>query len=174
MTDDLRTRLEAVERAVTDGETDLANLADAASVERRLTTVEERLDAVETRLDTLDATTQAVRGYLSGVDSVTEDVERQATLALAKAEAVEAHVFDADDGLVVERAPPTDDRVPDRPHDEGPVDQGRDTESDGPTADRNRNGGVDADVGQPPSGVFDDARTEPRESSLVTRLRDAL
>jgi ABC-type transporter Mla subunit MlaD len=172
MTDDIRTRLDAVERAVADGETDLANLADAASVERRLTAVEERLDAVEARLDTLDATTQAVRGYLSGVDGVTDDVERQAALALAKAEAVEAHVFDADERaeLAVERVPTTDGRGADRPHDEESDARGRDAESTDPTPDVDNNVGV----GRPSSGVLDDARTEPCESSLVTRLRDAL
>ncbi|AUV81016.1 hypothetical protein C2R22_04525 [Salinigranum rubrum] len=169
MTDDIRTRLDAVERAVADGETDLTNLADAASVERRLTAVEERLDALEARLDTLDATTQAVRGYLSGVDGVTEDVERQAALALAKAEAVEAHVFDADEGLAVERVPATEGRSADRPDDEGPGGQRRDTEPTGPTTDVDTNVGVD----RPSSGVLDAARTE-RESSLVARLRDAL
>jgi hypothetical protein len=103
MTDDLTRRLEAVERAVTDGHTDLAGVADDAAVADRLAAVESRLDDVETRLDDLDATTQALRGYLGGVDGVTEDVERRADLALAKAEAVETAVFDGDDGLAVER-----------------------------------------------------------------------
>ncbi|WP_152040592.1 DUF7310 family coiled-coil domain-containing protein [Salinigranum salinum] len=103
MTDDLTRRLEAVERAVTDGHTDLAGVADDAAVADRLAAVERRLDDVETRLDDLDATTQALRGYLGGVDGVTEDVERRADLALAKAEAIEAAVFDDDDGLAVER-----------------------------------------------------------------------
>ncbi|WP_380675469.1 DUF7310 family coiled-coil domain-containing protein [Salinigranum sp. GCM10025319] len=103
MTDDLIRRLEAVERAVTDGHTDLAGVANAADTAERLATVERRLDDVEARLDDLDATTQAVRGYLGGVDGVTEDVERRADLALAKAESVEAAVFDGDDGLAVER-----------------------------------------------------------------------
>jgi hypothetical protein len=111
MTDDLIRRLEAVERAVTDGHTDLAGVASAADTAERLAAVEDRLDDVEARLDDLDATTQAVRGYLGGVDGVTEDVERRADLALAKAEAVEAAVFEEDDGLAVERLS-TDDGTP--------------------------------------------------------------
>jgi hypothetical protein len=104
MTDDLIRRLAAVERAVTDGETDLSDVADAADVAARLDAVEERLDAIEGRLDDLDGTTQALRGYLGGVDGVARDVERRADLALSKAEAVEEAVF-TDDGLAVERLP---------------------------------------------------------------------
>jgi hypothetical protein len=107
MTDDLTRRLEAVERAVTGGHTDLAGVAADADVAARLDTIERRLDETDARLDELDATTQALRGYLGGVDGVAEDVERRADLALAKAEAVEAAVFDADDGLAVERLPTT-------------------------------------------------------------------
>jgi ABC-type transporter Mla subunit MlaD len=105
MTDDLARRLAAVERAVTGGETDLSEVADAADVTARLDAVEERLDTIETRLDDLDGTTQALRGYLGSVDGVAEDVERRADLALSKAEAVEEAVFTDDGGLAVERLP---------------------------------------------------------------------
>jgi hypothetical protein len=106
MSDDLRRRVAAVERAVTGGETDLAGVADAATLDARLTAVETRLDELTTRLDTLDAATQSLRGYLGGVDDVSADVERRADLALAKAEALETAVFDGtDDALAVERLP---------------------------------------------------------------------
>jgi hypothetical protein len=108
MTDDLTRRLEAVERAVTDGHTDLTSVADATDIATRLDAVERRLDEVETRLDETEAATQALRGYLGGVDGVSEAVERRADLALAKAEAVEDAVFEGDDGLAVERLPDAD------------------------------------------------------------------
>jgi hypothetical protein len=174
MTDDLRPRLEAVERAVTGGETtDLANLADAASVERRLTAVEERLDSLETRLDSLDATTQAVRGYLGGVEGVSEDVERQAALALAKAEAVESHVFDADGGLAVERFPSaTED--PQR----HPACRTHETDPDGrrSVATRPQTDALDADRSSAGASDDNDDRTGGRASpsALASRLRDAL
>jgi hypothetical protein len=114
MTDDLTRRLEAVERAVTDGHTDLASLHDAADAEARLDELERRLDEVNARLADLDATTQALRGYLGGVDGVADDVERRADLALAKAEAVEDAVFEGSDGLAVERIPP-EEPEPGRP-----------------------------------------------------------
>lgn len=159
MTDELRTRLKAVERAVTDDEADLTALADAATVDERLTAVEGRLDEVETRLADLDATTQAIRGYLSGVDGVAADVERQAALALAKAEAVEAHVFEADDGLSVERLSPTED--------DSQTAAGASDDSQDNSDSRN----------SPDNPVRDDGRvTVPpgSGSSLVTRLRDVL
>jgi ABC-type transporter Mla subunit MlaD len=172
MTDDLRPRLEAVERAVTDGETDLGTLADAASVERRLTAVEERLDSLEERLDSLDATTQAVRGYLGGVDGVTEDVERQAALALAKAEAVESHVFDADDRLAVERLPPAAEDPQRRPASRT---RGTDSDSRRSTAARPPADAPD-DTDRSSAGAPDDDRTErrPSPSALASRLRDVL
>lgn len=109
MTADLRRRVEAVERAVTDGETDVADVADTAALDARLTDAEARLDELSTRVAHLDATTQALRGYLGGVDDLSDDVERRADLALAKAEALETAVFEGEgDELVVERLRPTD------------------------------------------------------------------
>jgi hypothetical protein len=170
MTDDLRTRLEAVERAVAGGETDLAHVADAAALEERVTTVEERLDALETRLDGLDATTQAVRGYLGGVDDVTADVERQASLALAKAERVESRVSDTDEGLSVERLPAasTDRQVADGAHD---------TRSDARPGRPERVSATPDGAGRPsPPDAADGSRGTDHgpEESLVARLRDAL
>jgi chromosome segregation ATPase len=70
MSDDLRRRVAAVERAVTDGETELADVSDAATLDAQLDDAERRLDELSARLRTLDATTQALRGYLGGVDDV--------------------------------------------------------------------------------------------------------
>lgn len=106
--DALETRLDAVERAVTDGETDCRGLADAAGRDARLDELEERLSEVESRLDELDAAVQAVRGYLGGVDAVDEAVERRANLALATAERLESELLDRS-GLSVERLPEGDD-----------------------------------------------------------------
>lgn len=102
--DALETRLDAVERAITDGETDCRDLADAAGRDAGLDDLDERLTAVEARVDELDAAVQAVRGYLGGVDAVDEAVERRANLALAKAERLESELGD-ESGLTVERLP---------------------------------------------------------------------
>ncbi|MGM0590900.1 MAG: DUF7310 family coiled-coil domain-containing protein, partial [Halobacteriota archaeon] len=90
MTDDLGKRLAAVERALTDGESDSEGLADAASFDRRLSNLEATATELSTRVDELDAAVQAVRGFVGGVRAVDADVERRANAALAKAESLEA------------------------------------------------------------------------------------
>ncbi|SDM10825.1 hypothetical protein SAMN04487949_0878 [Halogranum gelatinilyticum] len=94
MADDLTERLDAVERALTDGETAVDDLSDAADVERRLTELETRAETVDERLTELEAAVQAVRGYVGGVRAVNRDVERRADAALATAEAVAEQVSD--------------------------------------------------------------------------------
>ncbi|WP_135364436.1 DUF7310 family coiled-coil domain-containing protein [Halosimplex halophilum] len=103
---DLDARVDAVERALTDGDTDLSDLRDRSGVVDDLQSLEDRLDAVESRLDELEAGLQAVRGYAGNVRAVNREVERRASAALAKAETVEAAV-DGDD--------PAAGRPPDQP-----------------------------------------------------------
>lgn len=86
--DSIEARLEAVERALTDGETPVANLEDAATLRSGLVETNERLDDLEERVAELEAATQAIRGYVGNVRQVNEDVERRADAALAKAEAL--------------------------------------------------------------------------------------
>jgi len=90
MDDALRERVEALERAVTDGDHDFSTLAAEADAVERLADVEERLDELEDRLAELDAATQALRGYVGNVRSVNQDVEKRADAAMAKAQALEA------------------------------------------------------------------------------------
>jgi chromosome segregation ATPase len=97
--DELDRRLRAVERALTDGDSDLTDLRDAAELTRELERLAARLDAAEECLDELDAATQALRGYVGNVRAVNQSVERKADAALAKAESVEATL----DGSNVER-----------------------------------------------------------------------
>jgi hypothetical protein len=88
VSDDIESRLAAVERAVTDGETDLDAAADAAAVEARLADVEEAVSALDDRLSDLEGAVQAVRGYVGSVRQVNEEVERRADAALAETEAL--------------------------------------------------------------------------------------
>lgn len=89
-TDALAERLEAVERALTDGEADLTDLRDAVELTRELDALAERVEALEARADELDAATQALRGYVGNVQVVNESIERRADAALAKAESLDA------------------------------------------------------------------------------------
>ncbi|PSP42355.1 hypothetical protein BRC66_01515 [Halobacteriales archaeon QH_2_66_30] len=89
MDDALRERVEALERAVTDGEHDLSAVADEAAALDRLETLESDVADLADRLEELEAATQALRGYVGNVRSVNTDVEQRADAALAKAEALE-------------------------------------------------------------------------------------
>ncbi len=75
--DSIERRLDAVERALTEGE----------PLERA-----DRLAELETRIAELEAAVRALRGYVGSVRSVNEDIEQRADRALRKAEAVERHV----------------------------------------------------------------------------------
>jgi hypothetical protein len=108
---DLDARLDAVERALTDGDADLRELREAGAVTDDLQSLEERLDTVESRLDELEAGLEAVRGYAGNVRAVNREVERRASAALAKAETVEA---------AVDRGGSDRDRPEERPRDKSP------------------------------------------------------
>lgn len=103
-TDDseLLARLEAVERALTGGDTPVVELDGAAELDARLAAVEERVETLAERADELDAATQALRGYAGGLRAVDEDIERRADAALAKAESLERE-FASERQLHVER-----------------------------------------------------------------------
>lgn len=89
---DFDRRLRAVERALTDGDHDVAALQDAAARADRLDDLEDRIGSLEERIAELDAATEAVRGYVGNVRSVNEDVERRADAALAAVDRLEARL----------------------------------------------------------------------------------
>lgn len=90
--DDLRDRVEAVERALTDGDGDLTALAEGAAAADRVAALEERVEAIEADLAELQAAAQALRGYVGNVRSVNESVEDRADSALATVESLEERV----------------------------------------------------------------------------------
>lgn len=65
----------------------------------------DRVAALEHRVADLEAELEAVRGLLSGVEAVDEGVDRRASAALAKAEALEEQFAPDEAGLVRERLP---------------------------------------------------------------------
>lgn len=102
--DDLAARLEAVERALADGDTDLTAVTEAAEDGRTLGELQERVDELESQVTDLAASVQAVRGYVGNVRSVNRDVERRADAALATVEELERHGTDRDHQHPAERA----------------------------------------------------------------------
>lgn len=84
--DHLRSRVRAVERALTDGaDPTPAELPDAAEAAAERDALRDRVDELEERVAELEAATEALRGYAAGVRAVNEEVERRADLALATA-----------------------------------------------------------------------------------------
>lgn len=85
----LNERLDAVERALTNGDYDLPELEESAELTAEVTELAQRIDSLEDRLTELEAAVQAVRGYAGEIRAVNEDVERRANAALAKVESFE-------------------------------------------------------------------------------------
>lgn len=86
---ELESRLETLERAVTDGENDLSELASEADALERLNEVEATCEQFERQLAELEAATQAVRGYVGSIRAVNSEVEQRADAALAAVESLE-------------------------------------------------------------------------------------
>jgi vacuolar-type H+-ATPase subunit I/STV1 len=95
MDDRLDDRVDAVERAITDGHA-ADGLPDAARMERRLDDLEATVDELDDRLAELEAAVQALRGFAGGVRAVDEEVERRANAAVARVERLEAELRDAE------------------------------------------------------------------------------
>lgn len=86
---DIESRLDAVERALTETDRGPGDLPDAAETTDRLADCEARLDDLEARLAELEAAVEAVRGYVGQARREDREAERTAEAALAAAERVE-------------------------------------------------------------------------------------
>ncbi|MFB6091164.1 MAG: hypothetical protein ABEJ97_08910 [Halobellus sp.] len=142
---------------------------DADDAEARV----DRLDRLERRVASLESELDALRALLGGVEAVDRAVERRASIALAKAEALERE-FGADDpGVVRERLIPSDDESL-------PAQATREQSSDRRAADRGEFDGsastttptteAPADSSAPTRG--DDS--DPDSEGLAARLRGVL
>lgn len=96
----IESRLAAVERALTDGETDVDGLSDAAELAARVDELESTVDRLDDRVAELEAATRALRGYVGGVRAVNESVERRADAALAAVESLEDALRDGPDSAL--------------------------------------------------------------------------
>ncbi|MCU4801076.1 hypothetical protein OB920_11915 [Halobacteria archaeon HArc-gm2] len=171
MSDDeaLQRRLRAVERSLTDGDHDVDSLRAAGDQANRIDELAARLDEAEDRIAELEASTQALRGYVGNVRSVNEDVEQRADAALAAVERLEARIDDAgrsDAGSVDATDPPRSSvlgRDTRQPRDSSPDRQWADdrTEANGDT-------GGDSDAGKDGSDRDDG---NAGGDGLVARIR---
>jgi hypothetical protein len=134
----------------------------------------DRVAAVERRVADLEADLEAVRGLLDGVRAVDETVERRASAALAKAEALEERVDPGTRGLVRERLPdagesgrePGDGRAGRRREEHRDSNTGSENRRDSGGRERDdreridRPGGRDAENGASP-GLVGGTRRQP-------------
>jgi len=151
-TSDLSERLDAVERALTDGEADLTEIRDAAALADDVQRLEQRVADLEATVEELEAAVEAVRGYAGNVRAVNRDVERRASAALAKAEALEAAV-DGPTGNGSDRRPSTPQTVqPPQSPSAGEASRagaGRPDATNGNGGTEHRPSGADADRDEP-------------------------
>lgn len=146
--EDFADRLAAVERRLTDGETDCRPLADDAALVARLDELEDHAADLDDRLAAVESAVQALRGYVGSVERVDEDVERRANAAVARVERLEERL---------------DERFEEPAADAGPGTV-RDDAARAAAAARDADPGV-APEADDPAGA---------DRSLAGRLRDAL
>ncbi|WP_251344189.1 DUF7310 family coiled-coil domain-containing protein [Haloplanus halophilus] len=109
MDDALDERVDALERALTDGHA-ADGLPEAARTASRVDELEATVEELDDRLAELEAAVQALRGFAGGVDAVDEAVERRANAAIARVERLEAEVREGERGR-----PRNPDETPTRP-----------------------------------------------------------
>jgi chromosome segregation ATPase len=176
MSETLSDRLDAVERALTDGETDLTSVRERAALSAEVERLDARLDELEAQLEELDAAVEAVRGYAGNVRAVNRDVERRASAALAKAEALEAALDVPEDESGETRSQRFDaDRDGELSRGSAPrrADEHRDSEPRTPTVSAGSTAPTSADIADDGRSGGDGAGDSGTEQ-FIERVRDAL
>lgn len=115
----LERRLEAVERALTDGDTEVAALAAAEDLAGRVDDLESRVETLSAEATEREAAVQAVRGYVGQERSADREVERTAESALATAESLQERVRAVEDRLDGQPAPQGRNDAPDATRPDG-------------------------------------------------------
>lgn len=178
MSDDeaLQRRLRAVERSLTHGDHDVDSLRAAGDQANRIDELAARLDEAEDRIAELEASTQALRGYVGNVRSVNDDVEQRADAALAAVERLESRF---DDGAGPEAGFVESSVVPGSSASDRDTRQSRTRQPRVSTQDRqwaddgmgeNGDAGGDGDPGNDGTDCDDDAG----DDGLVARFRRTL
>ncbi|THE64375.1 hypothetical protein D8Y22_13265 [Salinadaptatus halalkaliphilus] len=87
--DRLEQRLSAVERVVVDGDVTVDELSELTAMADVVEQLETRLHEHEQRLADLEAAVQSLEGYVGNVESINDDVARQAATATATTDRLE-------------------------------------------------------------------------------------
>lgn len=189
----LERRLEAVERALTDGDTEVAALAAADDLAGRVDDLEARVETLSAEAAEREAAVRAVRGYVGQERAADREAERTAESALATAESLQERVRAVEDRLDGQSAPQAGDDV-DWSQQAAPTDgtpdarrpDGGGTTQTGRRAGRATQGTRDVAAGSSVTGATTPGRpgrTTPRraddvedgaDDSLLARLRGLL
>ncbi|WP_049925482.1 DUF7310 family coiled-coil domain-containing protein [Halopiger goleimassiliensis] len=131
--DRLDQRLSAVERVVVDGDVTLEELSELTALSEEVSELERRIEEQERRIADLEASVQSIEGYVGNVQSINDDVERQAASAVAtvdrlerRLDKLEVEINDLQGGLLEEESPEKDDES----DDEGTDEEGDDSTDD--------------------------------------------
>lgn len=88
----LEDRLTAVERTVIDGDHEFDDLDDLATLADAIDRIDQNLADLESRVADLEARSESIQGYITNVDSINEDVAKQAASAVAATESLQERV----------------------------------------------------------------------------------
>ncbi|MFP8952956.1 hypothetical protein ACLI4Z_08295 [Natrialbaceae archaeon A-arb3/5] len=110
--DRLDQRLTAVERTVIDGEFDLEELTERATLANDIDRLESRLEECEQRLADVEGRTASIGGFVGQVETVNETVEQDAATALAVADRLEKRLDELERRLDSETDEVATDRGP--------------------------------------------------------------
>ncbi|MFB6252259.1 MAG: hypothetical protein ABEI27_11365 [Halobellus sp.] len=147
----------------------------------------DRIGELDRRVTELEAELDAVRGLLGGIEAVDEAVERRASIALAKAEALEDAFGAEQNGLVRERLSDTETATateqPSREHPSAEQPSPEHSQTEKPASTTPPAGRVQSRDGRLPSQSDERSQTAPSAANgsdsdgaagLGARLRDAL
>lgn len=88
--DQLEQRVEAVENAVTGGESEFEDVKQMAELTAEVESMATRLEKIERRLAAVEGATESLEGYVGNVRSVNRETEKQADAAVAAVDRLES------------------------------------------------------------------------------------
>jgi len=109
--DQVEQRLAAVERTVVDGDHDWDKLSDAAAVVGRLEDLESQIQDLEQRIAVLEGRSESFESYIGNVDTVNENVEQRADMAIASVDRLERQLVEIEQIMEISTMKQIDHRM---------------------------------------------------------------
>lgn len=156
---------------MTDSDTPVSDLSDAAAVHDQLDDLAAELDDIHERLDALDATVQSLHGYVGDLEAVNDRVVRRADAARAAIERLEDER---------RRAPATRETERSDTGEQSPASTASDATADTDGAESTPlSGGAPSSTaekfpGEPFASGASERDADSSEASLLDRVRESL